>query len=107
MSNRIAPCVQDPELQDAQAGIAAALVHLSRNAAMQFTLVGKGLAGAVCRIIMHAPSACMPAAAKVIIAVAREGHSQGAVLVRAGVGALLCAALALLRMRSDAALTLL
>lgn len=54
---------------------------------MQFTLMGKGLAGAVCSLITNAPSACMPAVAKVIIAVAREGGMQGAILVRAGVGA--------------------
>jgi hypothetical protein len=78
--------LQNPELQDAQASIAAALAHLSCNGSMQFTLVGKGLAAAVCALIANAPSACMPAVAKVIIAVAREGNMQGSVLVRAGVG---------------------
>lgn len=82
-------CVQNVELQDAQPGIAAALAHLSCNGSMQFTLVGKGLAGAVCALIANAPSTCMPAVAKVIIAVAREGNMQGSVLVRAGVGAAL------------------
>lgn len=80
--------LQNEELQDAQAGIAAALAHLSCNSSMQFTLVGKGLAGAVCSLIANAPSACMPSVSKVISAVAREGSMQGSVLVRAGVGTL-------------------
>lgn len=79
--------VQDPELQECQAGMALALARLSLNAATQFTLIGRGLATAIARMIAHAPSTCMPAVSTIIMAVVAEGHSQGAVLVRAGVGA--------------------
>lgn len=82
-----AAAVQDPELQECQAAMALALARLSLNAATQFTLIGRGLATAIARMIAHAPSTSMPAVSTIIMAVVAEGHSQGAVLVRAGVGA--------------------
>lgn len=67
--------------------MALALARLSLNAATQFTLIGRGLATAIASMIAHAPSACMPSVSTIIMAVVGEGNSQGAVLVRAGVGA--------------------